>query len=52
VLALSAIKAEIEEGESPLMRQVFAFLFPFGPGWNSGMPVITRVSTRVVLMQS
>jgi zinc transporter 7 len=35
VLALSALKAELEEAESPLMRQVFAFLFPFGPGWNS-----------------
>jgi hypothetical protein len=22
--------------ESPFMRHVFAALFPFGPGWNSG----------------
>ena len=36
VEALSAIKEEVEEGSSPLMRQVFAWLFPFGPGWNSG----------------
>ncbi|KZV73111.1 ZIP-like iron-zinc transporter [Peniophora sp. CONT] len=35
VQALSAIKEEVEEASSPLMRQVFAWLFPFGPGWNS-----------------
>jgi zinc transporter 7 len=36
VRKLSAVKESIEEGEeSPIMRQVFAFLFPFGPGWNS-----------------
>ncbi|VDC06792.1 unnamed protein product [Peniophora sp. CBMAI 1063] len=35
VEALSAIKEEVEEASSPLMRQVFAWLFPFGPGWNS-----------------
>jgi solute carrier family 39 (zinc transporter), member 7 len=34
---LSALKAGIEENESPLMRQVFAWLFPFGPAWNSRM---------------
>lgn len=25
----------MEDEESPIMRQVFAWLFPFGPGWNS-----------------
>lgn len=33
---LSALKIAIEEKESPVMRQVFAWLFPFGPGWNAG----------------
>ncbi|KAG0694922.1 ZIP-like iron-zinc transporter [Suillus ampliporus] len=32
---LSALKIAVEEKESPIMRQVFAWLFPFGPGWNS-----------------
>ncbi|KAG1744047.1 ZIP-like iron-zinc transporter [Suillus paluster] len=32
---LSALKIAVEEKESPVMRQVFAWLFPFGPGWNS-----------------
>ncbi|KAG6919179.1 hypothetical protein DXG01_008477 [Tephrocybe rancida] len=32
---LSALKEAAEEGESPLLRQVFAWLFPFGPAWNS-----------------
>jgi hypothetical protein len=36
---LSALKAKIEEQQSPIMRQVFAWLFPFGPAWNSGMRV-------------
>jgi solute carrier family 39 (zinc transporter), member 7 len=35
VQQLSALKIGIEEGESPFMRQVFAWLFPFGPAWNS-----------------
>ncbi|KAH9994767.1 ZIP zinc transporter-domain-containing protein [Russula vinacea] len=35
VRQLSALKEEIAMDESPLMRQVFAVLFPFGPGWNS-----------------
>ncbi|KAI0300856.1 Zinc/iron permease [Russula brevipes] len=35
VKQLSALKEEISRDESALMRQVFAFLFPFGPGWNS-----------------
>ncbi|KAF9643968.1 ZIP-like iron-zinc transporter [Thelephora ganbajun] len=35
VQKLSKIKVELEEGESPLLRQIFAVLFPFGPGWNS-----------------
>jgi zinc transporter 7 len=36
VQQLSALKAAIEEKASPVMRQVFAWLFPFGPAWNSG----------------
>lgn len=35
VQQLSALKNELEEAQSPIMRQVFAWLFPFGPGWNS-----------------
>ncbi|KAF9790863.1 Zinc/iron permease [Thelephora terrestris] len=35
VQKLSKIKTELEEGESPLLRQIFDVLFPFGPGWNS-----------------
>ncbi|KAG1737305.1 ZIP zinc transporter-domain-containing protein [Suillus lakei] len=32
---LSVLKIAVEDEESPIMRQVFAWLFPFGPGWNS-----------------
>ncbi len=32
---LSAVKIAVEEQESPIMRQVFAWLFPFGPAANS-----------------
>ncbi|KAH9948700.1 Zinc/iron permease [Amylocystis lapponica] len=32
---LSALKAELQASQSAIMRQVFAWLFPFGPGWNS-----------------
>ncbi|KAI0073453.1 ZIP-like iron-zinc transporter [Panus rudis PR-1116 ss-1] len=35
VKQLSALKLELEESSSPIMRQVFAWLFPFGPAWNS-----------------
>ncbi|KAH7926095.1 Zinc/iron permease [Leucogyrophana mollusca] len=35
VQKLSALKIDMEQKESPIMRQVFAWLFPFGPGWNS-----------------
>jgi len=35
VRQLTALKEELAGDESPLMRQVFAWLFPFGPGWNS-----------------
>ncbi|EPQ52622.1 ZIP-like iron-zinc transporter [Gloeophyllum trabeum ATCC 11539] len=35
VQQLNVLKARLAEGESPIMRQVFAWLFPFGPGWNS-----------------
>ncbi|KAJ8468179.1 hypothetical protein ONZ51_g9801 [Trametes cubensis] len=36
VQQLSALKEELEAAQSPIMRQVFSWLFPFGPGWNSG----------------
>ncbi|KAK0236099.1 ZIP-like iron-zinc transporter [Armillaria nabsnona] len=32
---LSAIKIAAEDQESPIMRKIFAWLFPFGPAWNS-----------------
>ncbi|KAF9533899.1 ZIP-like iron-zinc transporter [Crepidotus variabilis] len=32
---LSMLKETIEADESPIMRQVFNWLFPFGPAWNS-----------------
>lgn len=32
---LSALKAALEDEESPLLRKIFAILFPFGPAWNS-----------------
>lgn len=32
---LSGLKIAVEDTESPIMRQIFAFLFPFGPGWNA-----------------
>ncbi|KAF8591051.1 Zinc/iron permease [Ramaria rubella] len=35
VRKLTALKAELEEDASKLTRQVFAWLFPFGPAWNS-----------------
>ncbi|KAG5652160.1 hypothetical protein H0H81_006045 [Sphagnurus paluster] len=35
VQKLSALKEAVEEGESPVLRQIFAWLFPFGPAWNS-----------------
>ncbi|TFK36635.1 ZIP-like iron-zinc transporter [Crucibulum laeve] len=35
VKKLSALKLALEEAESPVMRKVFAWLFPFGPAWNS-----------------
>src|SRR6267154_2888745 len=46
---LSALKIAVEETESPVMRQVFAWLFPFGPGWNSGKG--SPVYWNVYLMQ-
>lgn len=36
VVQLSELKEELEAAQSPIMRQVFAVLFPFGPAWNSG----------------
>jgi hypothetical protein len=35
VQKLSALKKTLDEQESPIMRTVFAWLFPFGPAWNS-----------------
>ncbi|KAK0480103.1 ZIP-like iron-zinc transporter [Armillaria novae-zelandiae] len=35
VQQLSAIKIAAEDQESPIMRKIFAWLFPFGPAWNS-----------------
>ncbi|KAI0749456.1 ZIP-like iron-zinc transporter [Daedaleopsis nitida] len=35
VQQLSALKEELESAQSPIMRTVFSWLFPFGPGWNS-----------------
>ncbi|ESK93962.1 zip zinc transporter [Moniliophthora roreri MCA 2997] len=35
VQQLSALKVQLEEEESPIMRKIFAILFPFGPAWNS-----------------
>lgn len=46
---LSALKIAVEEKESPIMRQVFAWLFPFGPGWNAGK--WSPVQWSVSLMQ-
>ncbi|TEB34574.1 ZIP-like iron-zinc transporter [Coprinellus micaceus] len=35
IQSLSALKVALEDEESPVMRKVFAVLFPFGPAWNS-----------------
>ncbi|KAI0280845.1 Zinc/iron permease [Russula aff. rugulosa BPL654] len=35
VKQLTTLKEKLAGDESPLMRQVFAVLFPFGPAWNS-----------------
>ncbi|KAJ6513005.1 ZIP-like iron-zinc transporter [Mycena sanguinolenta] len=35
VWRLSLLKSTLEAEQSPLMRKVFAWLFPFGPAWNS-----------------
>ncbi|KAF5341754.1 hypothetical protein D9611_001817 [Ephemerocybe angulata] len=35
IQSLSALKEALEEDASPVMRKVFAVLFPFGPAWNS-----------------
>ncbi|KAL5525626.1 hypothetical protein ACEPAG_6962 [Sanghuangporus baumii] len=36
VRRLSTIKEDVEAGESPVMRRIFAVLFPFeNPGWNA-----------------
>ncbi|KAH0833057.1 ZIP-like iron-zinc transporter [Lanmaoa asiatica] len=34
---LSDLKRAVEDNESAIMRQVFSWLFPFGPGWNAGL---------------
>jgi solute carrier family 39 (zinc transporter), member 7 len=40
---LSKLRVAIEERESPIMRQVFAWLFPFGPAWNSSTYHLTAL---------
>ncbi|KAJ7476055.1 ZIP-like iron-zinc transporter [Mycena latifolia] len=35
VWRLSLLKATLEAEQSPVMRKIFAWLFPFGPAWNS-----------------
>ncbi|KAJ7769049.1 ZIP-like iron-zinc transporter [Mycena olivaceomarginata] len=35
VWRLGLLKSALEAEQSPLMRNVFAWLFPFGPAWNS-----------------
>ncbi|KAF8972167.1 ZIP-like iron-zinc transporter [Flammula alnicola] len=35
VRKLSALKQTLEEQQSPILRTVFSWLFPFGPAWNS-----------------
>jgi zinc transporter 7 len=35
VKKLSTLKESLEAAHSPVMRTVFAWLFPFGPAWNS-----------------
>ncbi|CAL1716259.1 unnamed protein product [Somion occarium] len=32
---LGILKAKLADAQSPIMRQVFSWLFPFGPAWNS-----------------
>ncbi|KIK99572.1 hypothetical protein PAXRUDRAFT_131749 [Paxillus rubicundulus Ve08.2h10] len=32
---LSDLRRAVEDNESPIMRQMFAWLFPFSPGWNA-----------------
>ena len=51
VQQLSVLKHELEEAQSPVMRQVFAWLFPFGPGWNSGAgsPIPARTCSDALL---
>ncbi|KIP11207.1 hypothetical protein PHLGIDRAFT_114862 [Phlebiopsis gigantea 11061_1 CR5-6] len=48
VKQLGALKAELEAAQSPIMRQVFAWLFPFGPGWNSGTFYISSVPNFIL----
>lgn len=37
VKKLNVLQEEVESSQSPIMRQVFAVLFPFSsPGWNAG----------------
>ena len=35
VRRLTELKEQLEEDASKLTRQVFSWLFPFGPAWNS-----------------
>ena len=41
---LSAVKEEVEAGASPVMRKVFAVLFPFdNAGWNAGINSVSKL---------
>ncbi|KAJ6520929.1 ZIP-like iron-zinc transporter [Mycena vulgaris] len=35
VWRLSLLKSALEAEQSPVLRKIFAWLFPFGPAWNS-----------------
>ena len=44
---LSDLKRAVEDNESPIMRQVFSWLFPFGPAWNAGLLFVLWFGTFV-----
>jgi hypothetical protein len=54
VQKLSALKRTVDDDESPIMRQVFGWLFPFGPGWNAGLsfPLYENPGTFVNICRS
>lgn len=52
VQRLSALKREVEAAQSPIMRQVFAILFPFGsPGWNASTSSPHFPPLRILLLK-